>query len=130
MVASKPTPPSRRKPTWTRGAFAIIRDENGHVLLSHRTDHDIWNLPDGLVEEGELPSEAVIREIREETGLSAVVGRLIGVYGKPGQSELVFAFECSVEGGQLTESAEAVRLAESSMTTCQARGMRLDVRRE
>jgi 8-oxo-dGTP pyrophosphatase MutT (NUDIX family) len=51
------------------GAFAIIFDEQNRVLLSHRRDMDLWNLPGGGVESGELPTEAVIREVKEETGL-------------------------------------------------------------
>jgi 8-oxo-dGTP pyrophosphatase MutT (NUDIX family) len=64
------------------GAFAIIFDENGKVLLSHRRDIDAWNLPGGGVETRELPDEAVIREVREETGLEVIIERLVGVYGK------------------------------------------------
>jgi ADP-ribose pyrophosphatase YjhB (NUDIX family) len=89
------------------GAFAIIFNENGQVLLSHRRDMDAWNLPGGGVESRELPSEAVIREIKEETGLDAVIERLVGVYGKVDKDELVFAFVCRVTGGQLVLTDEA-----------------------
>ncbi len=89
------------------GAFAIIFDENGQVLLSHRRDMDAWNLPGGGVESRELPSEAVIREVKEETGLEVVIERLVGVYGKVDKDELVFAFTCRVIGGQLALSDEA-----------------------
>jgi 8-oxo-dGTP diphosphatase len=43
---------------------------------------DLWNLPGEGVESGELPTEAVLRETREETGLEVAVERLVGVYGK------------------------------------------------
>lgn len=89
------------------GAFAIIFNENGQVLLSHRRDMDAWNLPGGGVESRELPSEAVIREVKEETGLEAVIERLVGVYGKIDKDELVFAFVCRVSGGQLVLTDEA-----------------------
>jgi 8-oxo-dGTP pyrophosphatase MutT (NUDIX family) len=36
--------------------------------LCHRRDLDLWNLPGGGVQSGELPTEAVIRETQEETG--------------------------------------------------------------
>lgn len=64
------------------GAFAVIFDEHSRVLLCHRRDLDVWNLPGGGVESGELSTEAVIRETKEETGLDVVVERLVGVYGK------------------------------------------------
>jgi ADP-ribose pyrophosphatase YjhB (NUDIX family) len=91
---------------FTIGAFAIVFDERGRVLLCHRRDMDAWNLPGGGVERGELPSETVIRETLEETGLEVVVERLVGVYGKAGKDEIVFAFLCRAAGGRLATSAE------------------------
>lgn len=95
------------RPLFTIGAFAIIFDDQGRVLLCHRCDMDAWNLPGGGLEPGELPDEAVIREVMEETGLKVVVERLVGVYGKPGRSDLVFSFVCRVVGGSLSTSAES-----------------------
>jgi ADP-ribose pyrophosphatase YjhB (NUDIX family) len=89
------------------GAFAIVFDEHGRVLLCHRRDLDVWNLPGGGVESGELPTEAVVRETKEETGLNVVVERLVGVYGKTDKDELVFAFVCRTTGGQLSATDEA-----------------------
>jgi 8-oxo-dGTP diphosphatase len=92
---------------FTIGAFAIILDSEHRVLLCHRRDHDLWNLPGGRVEQGEAPWEAVVREVREEVGLDVVVERLAGVYSKPEQSDIVFSFVCRVAGGKLTTSDEA-----------------------
>ena len=92
---------------FTVGSFAIIFDDDGKILLSHRRDMDAWNLPGGGLEIGELPTECVIREVREETGLEVVTERLVGVYGKPGRNELVFAFVCRVTGGELCISSES-----------------------
>lgn len=91
---------------FTIGAFAIIFDGRGRVLLGHRRDMDAWNLPGGRVESGEIPTEAVVRETREETGLKVAVERLVGVYGKEEKDELVFAFLCKVVGGKLGLSDE------------------------
>ena len=92
---------------YTIGAFAIIFDVDGRVLLCHRRDMDMWNLPGGGVESCELPTEAVVREVEEETGLQVTVRRLIGVYGKLDKDDLVFAFVCDVVGGELIETNES-----------------------
>ena len=89
------------------GVFAIIFDEYERVLLCHRRDYDLWNLPGGGLEEKEAPWEGVIREIKEETGLDAEVKRLSGIYFKPNSNEIVFAFICKVVGGKISLSDEA-----------------------
>jgi 8-oxo-dGTP diphosphatase len=92
---------------FTVGAFAIIFNELGQVLLSHRRDMDAWNLPGGGLEMEELPTECVVREVREEIGLEVVVDRLVGIYGKSGRNELVFAFVCKITGGCLCDTDES-----------------------
>ncbi len=88
-------------------AFAVIFDEDNRVLLCHRRDMDMWNLPGGGVECRELPTDAVVRETREETGLDVRVERLVEVVGKSYRDELVFVFVCRVVGGQLTKTDES-----------------------
>jgi len=46
------------------GVFGIIFDVEGRVLLCHRRDYDLWNLPGGGLETGEAPWEGLIREVR------------------------------------------------------------------
>ncbi len=90
-----------------QGAFGIIFDGEGRVLLCHRRDIDAWNLPGGLVEEGEAPWDAAIREVREEVGVTAEVERLVGLYWKPESDDLVFAFACRAVSGTPGLSDEA-----------------------
>ena len=93
--------------SFTIAAFIVIFDKKNRVLLCHRRDLDIWNLPGGAVESGELPTDAVIRETFEETGLNIKVKALVGVYGKNNRDELVFVFTGRVVGGKLKETAES-----------------------
>ncbi len=98
------------KPVFTIGAFGMIFDDRGRVLLCHRRDYDLWNLPGGGVEQGESPWDAVGREIKEETGLDVTSSRLAGIYGKPQQNEIVFSFVCTITGGTITTNEEADRI--------------------
>lgn len=93
--------------SFTLGAFAVIFDDDGRVLLCHRRDMDAWNLPGGGVEVDELPTTSVMREVREETGLECAVERLVGVYGKPGTTDMIFTFICRVTGGRLCLTDES-----------------------
>ena len=92
------------------GAFAVILDARDRVLLCHRRDIDVWNLPGGRVEDGESPWDAVVREVREEVCLDVEVTRLTGMYWKPENGELVFNFQCAVVTGVpgLSDEADAV----------------------
>lgn len=52
------------------GFRAILEDEQGRILLQLRSDFREWGFPGGHPEENESISDCVIREVREETGLS------------------------------------------------------------
>ena len=90
-------------------ANALIFNDQGEVLLSHRTDKDRWNFPGGAMELGETPVEAVIRETKEEIGVDIEVVRLLGIYTKPTEADVVFAFLCRIVSGTPTTSSEADR---------------------
>lgn len=98
------------------GCSATIFDEQDRVLLTKRTDNGQWCLPSGGAEPGESVVEACIREVFEETGLSVIVNRLVGVYSHPDQL-IVYAdgnkfqiialhFEAQIIGGELGVSDE------------------------
>ncbi len=93
--------------TFKGGAFAIIFNNNKEVLLCHRTDKDLWNLPGGRQEKGEAPWDTAIRETKEEVGLIVKVEKLVGQYFKPEANENCFAYLCSVIAGEPTLSNEA-----------------------
>ena len=96
---------------FTVGAFAIITDDNNRVLLCHRRDYDLWNLPGGGVESGETPWAAVTREVFEETSLSIEPTQLLGIYVKPDSDDIVFSFRCEVRSGTIVLTDEADQIS-------------------
>ena len=100
---------------------AVIWDGGARVLLQQRSDSGQWGLPGGSVEIGESVTDAIVREVREETGLTVRAGRLIGVYSDPAFQIVRYpdgrvwhyvnvCFECGVIGGHLTTCAETLAL--------------------
>jgi ADP-ribose pyrophosphatase YjhB (NUDIX family) len=100
---------------------AIVANAEGHVLLQRRSDNGLWGLPGGSVEIGESVTEAIVREVREETGLAVEVGRLIGVYSDPAFQVFRYRdgtvvhyintlFACRVVGGTLQTCEESLDL--------------------
>lgn len=66
---------------------AVVCDHRGRVLVCRRKDTGEWALPGGLVEPGESILKTVLREVREETGITCRVTRLTGVYS--GKTEII-----------------------------------------
>ena len=67
------------KPT----ASGVLLNEQDEVLLVRRRNAPYrgwWDIPGGFVDFGELPDEATIRELREETGLVVRPVLLLGVW--------------------------------------------------
>jgi 8-oxo-dGTP pyrophosphatase MutT (NUDIX family) len=60
-------------PTYTIGAVALVRDADapapGRLLLLRQPSSSGWSLPAGLMDRGEKPIDAAVRELAEETGI-------------------------------------------------------------
>ena len=61
------------------GAIAIDEDDLLLIKRGQGVAAGFWSVPGGRVEEGETLAEAVVRELREETGIEGVCGELVGV---------------------------------------------------
>ena len=58
-------------------------DENERVLLVRHVEGNNWTTPGGMIEPYELPSDAALREMWEETGLHVALTHVVGVFGGP-----------------------------------------------
>src|ERR1700704_4603079 len=96
-VAYQPSPAYTPKPKVTVAAALIVRNSRLLVCQRHRDDtHGLqWEFPGGKVELGESPAQALARELREELGVDARIGkelfRTSHRYGHS-QSELILIF--------------------------------------
>jgi ADP-ribose pyrophosphatase YjhB (NUDIX family) len=92
---------------------AIITDAAGRLLLikrGHEPGKGLWSIPGGRVEPGETDEQAVIREVREETGLVVQPGRLIGAVRRPAPAGALLDirdYAATVTGGTLAAGDDA-----------------------
>ena len=102
------------------GAVVIVE---GRVLLAQRGSdpgHGTWSIPGGMVELGETLRDAVVREVREETGLEVEPGPVIEVLdriirdarGNPQYHYVLVDFLCTTVNGTPRAASDtlAVRL--------------------
>lgn len=96
---------------------AVVRDSRGRILMIHRTDNDKYSIPGGGLEIGESVADAVVREVKEETGIDVEVTKLVGVFSNPDhviayddgevRQEFSICFLADPRGGELRTSAES-----------------------
>lgn len=83
---------------------AVVKDEKGRILVILRgrpPAQGRWSIPGGRVEDGESLTDAVRREVLEETGLHIEVGDVAGTIELPGLDDNVYAvtdFVCTPTG--------------------------------
>jgi 8-oxo-dGTP pyrophosphatase MutT (NUDIX family) len=90
------------------GVCALVFDEHGQILLNRRSDSGRWAVLGGIPEPGEELADALVREVREETGVQVLPQRITGVYTSsvicyPNGDQvqyIITAFRCQVVEGQ------------------------------
>lgn len=96
---------------------AVVLDDQGRILMIRRTDNDLYSIPGGGLEAGETVSEAVAREVLEETGVQVDVSDMVGVFSNPEhviayddgevRQEFSICFRARPIGGTLRTSEES-----------------------
>ena len=103
-------------PTHIVAAGGFVENREGSILLVKTRDGG-WVYPGGQVEVGENLMDALVREIKEESGIDTTVGHLIGIYSNTGMfkwydditdvpTQVMFDFVCKPVGGDLAVSEE------------------------
>ena len=85
-------------------AGVILRDGERYCLVrrAHDPGRGLWSFPGGFVDLHEEPSDAAIREAREETGYAAEIDALLGLYtsaGPGGKRVAIAVYAGRVVGG-------------------------------
>lgn len=97
-------------------AGVLFFDEQDHVMLVEPVYKNYRDIPGGYLHHGETPTQAAVREIREELGITPPIGRLLVIDWAPNQTEgdkLLFVFD----GGVLSsEYRENICLAADELT--------------
>lgn len=104
-------------PTHIVAADGIVENERNEILLVKSRDKNIWTIPGGQVEVGENLIDAVVREIKEESGIDVSVSKLVCISSNTCTYEgyngfemvptkVMFGFVCTYIGGELCVSDE------------------------
>ena len=101
------------QPKYSVSVAGVVIDEAGRVLVIQRRDNGAWEAPGGILEPGETFEEGVLREVREETGITVEVERLTGVYKNMTRDIVALVYRCHVVTGaaETTDEARRVRWA-------------------
>ncbi|HAT54701.1 MAG TPA: ADP-ribose pyrophosphatase, partial [Lactobacillus sp.] len=70
------------RPLILNTATGCLLNDRRQILLQERADTGGWGLPGGYLEFGESYREAMVREFKEDTGLSVTVDQTLGVFDK------------------------------------------------
>ena len=100
---------------------ALIKNARGEILIDRRNQPDIpeehnkWEFVGGTIKFGESPEDALIREVKEESGLEIEIVRLLpGIVNQlwlnqePQRQIIILTYECAVTGGELRPQTDEI----------------------
>lgn len=95
------------RPRYRVAVAALIFDVQGRVLLFKHTYRKLaWGIPAGALEYGESPEAGIIREIYEETGMTAQVDRLLLADSSKYDRHISLVYLCKIVSGEFKPTYE------------------------
>lgn len=105
-------------PTVKVDVRGLVLNDANEILMAKESIDGKWTIPGGWADIGYSPSEVVVKEIEEETGLKSEVVRMLAVYDKkchphPPQPFYVYKliFHCKITGGKLSHGFDMLGAA-------------------
>lgn len=105
----------------TRVCAAIVKGDSILMVLHQHDGRSYWTLPGGGVEAGETPQQAVVREVHEETGLTAQISRCL--FDEPFGSDTCRCFLMEVDEAQEAELGYDPEQSHLEVTTRMLQGL-------
>lgn len=83
----------------------MVSHEQRILFIRQAKEHSLaglWSIPWGLVDEGETPEDAALRETTEESGITAAIDGLLGIQNLPTPGWVGIIFACHAVTGEPT----------------------------
>ncbi len=95
-------------PRHLMGINLVVVNDQGQILLLKHVFHPYapWGLPGGWLNRGEDPKECALRELREETGLTAVLDRVLVLQRSAELSQINAVYLAFAQAGTMQLSSE------------------------
>ncbi len=91
----------------------LVTDKDGRILFVrrkrewHKEAHNKWEFPGGKIDFGETPEQAVIREVKEESGYDVDINHLLPkvlsskwVFEDRASQQILLCYVCALRGGE------------------------------
>lgn len=95
------------RPRYRVAVAALIFDEQGRILLFKHTYRKLaWGIPAGALEYGEQPEDGILRELHEETGMTAKVEQLLLADSSKHDRHISLLYLCRMVDGEFKPTYE------------------------